>query len=347
VSRVKVLWVREPYLSQILAGRKTVEVRVGYDNIRRLQPGDRLKLNDEHLVTIRRIGHYADFEDLLAHEEPTAIAPDLPPDELLAAIREIYPPEKEALGAVALEIERPVSPDDRRYQAILFDMGYTLVYFEPAQEIIVQRALRAAGAERSIAEIEAAVREVWGSYYRDAATVTFPATPEYDRESQQALGQRLLSRLGLDTDEETLRTYGQAMESEFNRPGVIRPYAEVVDVLEALAGRGYRLAIVSNWSWNLRERVAQAGLASYFELVWASAYAGCNKPHPCIFEQVLDHLHVPADRALYVGDSYPHDVVGGRNAGLDVVLLDRDGTAASVDCPVIGDLKALFALLDV
>ena len=60
-GHVKTLWVREPYLGQVLAGLKTVEVRVGYDNIRRLQPGDRLKLNDRHLFAIRRVGHYADF----------------------------------------------------------------------------------------------------------------------------------------------------------------------------------------------------------------------------------------------------------------------------------------------
>jgi ASC-1-like (ASCH) protein len=93
----KTLWVREPYLGQLLAGRKTVEVRVGYDNIRRLQPGDRLNLNDRHLFAIRRVGRYADFEELLAHEDPASIAPDLPPDQLLAALRQLYPPEREAL----------------------------------------------------------------------------------------------------------------------------------------------------------------------------------------------------------------------------------------------------------
>jgi ASC-1-like (ASCH) protein len=103
----KVLWVREPYLSQILAGRKTVEVRVAYANIARLQAGDVLLLNDEHRVRIRRIGRYADFAQLLQHENPAAIAPDLPAAGLLAAMRAIYPPEKEALGAVALELEPP------------------------------------------------------------------------------------------------------------------------------------------------------------------------------------------------------------------------------------------------
>ncbi|MBM3190860.1 MAG: ASCH domain-containing protein, partial [Chloroflexi bacterium] len=42
--RVKTLWIRDEYLQQILAGRKTVEVRVGYANIRRLRTGDALML---------------------------------------------------------------------------------------------------------------------------------------------------------------------------------------------------------------------------------------------------------------------------------------------------------------
>jgi phosphoglycerate dehydrogenase-like enzyme len=42
---------------------------------------------------------------MLSREDPAAIAPDTPPAELLEKIRAIYPPEKEELGAVALEIE--------------------------------------------------------------------------------------------------------------------------------------------------------------------------------------------------------------------------------------------------
>ncbi len=107
--RVKTLWIRPEYLLEILSGRKRVEVRVGYQNITRLQPGDLLKLNDMHLARIVRVGRYPSFEALLAHEEAAAIAPDLPPDQLLPALRALYPPDKEALGAVALEIELPRS----------------------------------------------------------------------------------------------------------------------------------------------------------------------------------------------------------------------------------------------
>ncbi len=338
-GRLKLLWVREPYLSQILAGRKTIEVRVGYDNIRRLQPGDRLKLNDRHMATVRRIGRYSSFEELLAHEDATAIAPYLSTQELLMALRELYAPDKEGLGVVALQIT------PRRYDAVLLDMGNTLVYSDPPEDVIIQAALRDAGIERSVEEIGAAVQRGWGEYYRDAATATFAATPEHDHKTQLALIRVLLEQLGLNVADEDLEGYEGMIDARFSQPGALCTFPEVTEVLAALQGQDYRLGIISNWSWNLRDRVAQVGLDRFFEVVWASAYAGCNKPHPGIFYQVMLQMDLLAGRTLYVGDSYEHDVVGARSAGLDAVLLDRIGSAGKRDCPVIRDLSGLFDLL--
>jgi ASC-1-like (ASCH) protein len=103
--REKLLWIRPKYLEAILADRKTVEVRVAYPNILRLEVGDGLLLNELHRYRIVRIDRYPDFAALLAAEDPAAIAPDLPVEEVLGVLRNLYPPEKEALGAVALQIE--------------------------------------------------------------------------------------------------------------------------------------------------------------------------------------------------------------------------------------------------
>jgi ASC-1-like (ASCH) protein len=54
--RTKTLWIKDEYLQMILAGRKTIEVRVG-----RLQAGDRLLLNGRHAYLIGRIGRYANL----------------------------------------------------------------------------------------------------------------------------------------------------------------------------------------------------------------------------------------------------------------------------------------------
>jgi ASC-1-like (ASCH) protein len=105
MPRIKTLWIKDEYLQHILADRKTVEVRVAYSNIARLEAGDILLLNDQHRYIITAIRRYPDFEAMVAAEDPATIAPDLPDREtLLAACRAIYPPEKEALGVVALEI---------------------------------------------------------------------------------------------------------------------------------------------------------------------------------------------------------------------------------------------------
>ncbi len=66
-------------------------------------------------------------------------------------------------------------------------------------------------------------------------------------------------------------------------------------------------------------------IRDYFGPVVASGVVGYTKPHPQIFHLALAELGVAANRALYVGDSVPHDVQGAAAAGVDAVLLDRAG----------------------
>ena len=69
MPHTKTLWVKDEYLQPILSGRKTVEVRVAYSNIARLEPGDRLLLNGQYPYLVTAIRRYPDFEALVAAEE--------------------------------------------------------------------------------------------------------------------------------------------------------------------------------------------------------------------------------------------------------------------------------------
>lgn len=105
------LSLRKPYLKLIADGIKTVEVRVGYPKIRRIQIGHELTFasgEDTVVTRVKRVTEYDSFETLLDHEDAVAIGGDLGEsrDDLLAVIREIYPPEKEKLGVLAIQIER-------------------------------------------------------------------------------------------------------------------------------------------------------------------------------------------------------------------------------------------------
>jgi ASC-1-like (ASCH) protein len=92
----------------VRSGRKSVEVRVSYPKFRDLAPGDRIRFTSDGLqclTRVRRLARYTSFEELLDTEGAERVNPDIARDEQLGRIRAIYPPEKEALGPLAIELE--------------------------------------------------------------------------------------------------------------------------------------------------------------------------------------------------------------------------------------------------
>ena len=104
------------YYRQVEAGRKTIEVRVATPNKRAVAASDTVVFHDRETereldVIVQRITLYPSFEDLLSSEDTARIDPDGPPGELLADLRSLYPPAKEALGVLALAFDhRPARP---------------------------------------------------------------------------------------------------------------------------------------------------------------------------------------------------------------------------------------------
>lgn len=97
------------YFDLVAGGEKTVEVRVRYPHLRTLAAGDHIRFvceRDDCLTRVKRVALYPSFEAMLDAEGPEKVNPTSPRDQQLADIRRIYGPEKEALGVLAIEIER-------------------------------------------------------------------------------------------------------------------------------------------------------------------------------------------------------------------------------------------------
>jgi ASC-1-like (ASCH) protein len=89
----------------VLDGRKTIEVRVAYPHLQSMAAGDTVTFNGEHPYQVTRVNRYASFEALLDGDDPSRIAPEVPGrEQLLQVLREIYPPEKESLGVLAIHL---------------------------------------------------------------------------------------------------------------------------------------------------------------------------------------------------------------------------------------------------
>jgi putative hydrolase of the HAD superfamily len=106
-----------------------------------------------------------------------------------------------------------------------------------------------------------------------------------------------------------------------------RSFPEVHAALSAYRDRGLRLVVVSNWDVSLHDRLRELGVTPMLDGVVTSAEAGARKPSPAIFEQALQVAGVAAGAAVHVGDSIDEDVAGARAAGIEPVLVRRDGTA--------------------
>lgn len=122
-------------------------------------------------------------------------------------------------------------------------------------------------------------------------------------------------------------------------------FADVLPALDRIAAR-YRLLALSNGNADL----AVIGIATRFEAAVSAREAGAAKPHPRIFEVLLQRAALAPQDVVYVGDDPQADVEGARRAGLHAVWVDRLGREwpAALDPPAhrVRDLHELAELLD-
>jgi putative hydrolase of the HAD superfamily len=232
-----------------------------------------------------------------------------------------------------------VPPDPApRIDALLLDAHGTLLELEPPAP-----ALRAVLAERhgvkvSLEQAQAAIAaEV--RYYRshlhegrDASSVD-----ELRGRCSEVLRRALAAEQALDEIGAGELTQALLAALQF------RPYPEVPGVLEELRRRGRRLVVASNWDASLPQTLQTLGLLERVDGVVTSAQCGAPKPDPLVFQRALELAGVPARSALHVGDSPEEDLEGARRAGIQAILIVRDGRPAVAGERSIASLRELLA----
>jgi len=207
------------------------------------------------------------------------------------------------------------------YDGVLFDVGGTLlnVARDPRESAIEAVAhLGRVSLDAYAAGIEQAQRE-WRE--SGGAPETEDLTETWVAHNKRALE---LARFKGD-----VASAARLMEASFLADGW-ELFSDTHAALAGIRSLGLPMGIVSNWPPTLESTLRRLKIRDYFGPVIASGVVGYTKPHPQIFRIALDELGVTAPRALYVGDSVPHDVQGAAAAGVDAVLIDRDGLFPSI-----------------
>lgn len=130
----------------------------------------------------------------------------------------------------------------------------------------------------------------------------------------------------------------------FADPASWKLFPEVFTTLGELRRRGLELGIVSNFDSRLFPVLRGLGIADLFDTVTISSLAHAAKPSPKIFELALEQHAVEPGEAMHVGDSVRDDVEGATKAGLNAVLLARQGRQAPPGIRTIRSLEEVVPL---
>jgi len=240
-------------------------------------------------------------------------------------------------------------------RAIAFDYGDTLGDLTVAEQRLLEtygdiRRMLEAQAEREVPEAADLIQKVTvrvmgmvGASY---------ARHELEELDVLALFEEALSALGLEVPREMVQ---QIHELEYRAVVSLRTVPpENLDALAALRARGLKLGLVSNAHFLpalMLEDFERMGLARYMDAIVTSSQLGVRKPHPAIFERILDELGVAPEEAVFVGDKMREDIVGPKELGMRAVLThqfrqeDFDGSPIEPDA-VIGSLPELVPYVD-
>jgi HAD superfamily hydrolase (TIGR01509 family) len=201
-------------------------------------------------------------------------------------------------------------------RAILFDWGGTLMRDEWNEEIALEGYTAGFGALARGGLPDAAA---FTRYLSDHQAELFPSETE-DEIDIAAVMAGSLQEHGVELSDDDVRLFLQEAHSVWSSSYLVADSAHAL--LDALRGRGLKLALVSNTAspeWLLQPILERQGIAQRVDAVVLSSEVGKRKPHRAIFERALGELGVDAEDALFVGDRLHADVFGASRLGMTTV----------------------------
>ena len=207
--------------------------------------------------------------------------------------------------------------------AVLFDLDSTLcTYAMTTSEVLEQVLVQTRSSADTFGPLDCAAHrynQLWLELERGDETI--------DELRCMILG-RMLSEVGRPDPNQAQRL-AEAYRRIRDQSGVV--LFEGVDVLLSDLGTHYKLGMLTNGPSELQwEKIDAMGLRTRFDAIVVAGDVGIYKPDPVVFELLLSKLDVAAERALYVGDWFEMDIVGGQAAGLSTAWVSEKPAPAGL-----------------
>jgi putative hydrolase of the HAD superfamily len=214
---------------------------------------------------------------------------------------------------------------NRLIQAILFDLGNTIIHSCEAWEPVLRRANQAL-TDMLCAHGVAINRETFPTEFDTCIRAYYDTRDKdlYERTTTAVL-QDLLAEKGVHlVAPSILRAALDAMYAVTQENWIAED--DAAPTLRKLQAMGFRLGIVSNAAdhKDVHELVEKAQIESYVDFVLTSAGCSYRKPHPRIFQMALAHWGaIKPQNVAMVGDRIDADIWGAKQMGMLTFWIER------------------------
>ncbi|NJN43272.1 MAG: HAD family hydrolase [Anaerolineae bacterium] len=209
-------------------------------------------------------------------------------------------------------------------EAIIFDLGNTLLYFDGVWVDVLAEARRAALMTFHQVGIQVPMEPFLNVFRETLENNYVRREDDLIERNTASLLQDVLVELGYgDLQESVIDTARRAFYAVTQSHWL--PEQDAVPTLKTLCQQGYRLGILSNAAddWDVQTLVDKAQVRPYMDFVLTSAAYGQRKPSPAIFHAALGNWNIPPERVAMVGDTRNADILGANQLGMLSVWITR------------------------
>jgi HAD superfamily hydrolase (TIGR01662 family) len=213
---------------------------------------------------------------------------------------------------------------EKKIKAIVFDLGYTLIYFDGDFEkialssyLVLADELISAGYDIDRQKFAERFFRLMHRYYeqRENDLLELPI-------------ERLVTRAVAEFSQ-VMPTKAQIVAAMNKMYLYTEEYWQLENdthaALMELRESGYLLGMISNASsaWDVNNLIDRNDLRKYFSTILISAEEGIRKPDRCIFEKAAQKLESDLTEMVMVGDTLNADIYGARQCGMKSVWISR------------------------
>lgn len=228
-----------------------------------------------------------------------------------------------------------------RYKVIYFDLDGTLVDYESDAAHAFERACD--HAIEAYPQLAGILTNQIFRRARDATYIQYGDTGiplrDWYRECMRAVLEPV-EVFDLNLADQMGQIYGKF------RNTTLEVFDDALEVLPKLS-KVYELGLISNGS----SRIQQSEIAEFFTYSVYAREVGHEKPAPEIFRAAAEKAGCESHEMLLVGDGQHTDIIGARNAGIEMVWINRTGAILlmGISPPEheITDLRDMLKILDI